>query len=248
MRSLRQTFDCPVCYCHDKIRPASMGAKMRKAGWFCRAFIVKSEAIRTHKRPKANGSDMKQKKCKAKGCGVVFSPARPMQCVCSPACAQLLARAKTEQAETKQRQEQRKADRAKREKLKTRSDWIKEAQREFNRYVRLRDAGKPCICCGLPLGDGEVGGAYDCGHYRSVGSAPHLRFDERNAHAQRKQCNRYGAGRAIDYRIGLVMRFGDAWVSAIECDQSPKHYTAEDLKQIRDTYRAKCKELEKEQG
>jgi hypothetical protein len=225
-----------------------MGAKMRKAGWFCRAFIVKSEAIRTHKRPKANGSDMKQKKCKAKGCGVVFSPARPMQCVCSPACAQLLARAKTEQAETKQRQEQRKADRAKREKLKTRSDWIKEAQREFNRFIRLRDSGKPCVCCGSHLGDGDVGGAFDCGHYRSVGSAPHLRFDERNAHAQRKQCNRYGSGRAVDYRIGLVARYGLAFVEGLERDQSPKHYTIEDLKHIRDTYRAKCKELEKEQG
>lgn len=188
---------------------------------------------------------MKQKKCKAKGCGVVFTPARPFQCWCSPDCAVLIAGAKKEQAETKKRQAERKADREKREKLKTRSDWMKDAQREFNRYVRLRDAGKPCICCGLPLGDGEIGGAYDCGHYRSVGSAPHLRFDERNAHAQRKQCNRYGAGRAVDYRIGLVQRLGLEAVESLEQDNSIRKFSVEDLKQIRDSYRAKCKELEK---
>ena len=88
---------------------------------------------------------MKPKKCKAKGCGVVFSPARPMQCVCSPNCAALLAREKKEQNEAKQAREQRRQDKAKREKLKTRSDWMKEAQREFNRFIRLRDSGKPSI-------------------------------------------------------------------------------------------------------
>ena len=187
----------------------------------------------------------KQKKCKAKGCGVVFSPARPMQCVCSPNCAALLARAKKEQADAKKARDQRRQDKAKREKLKTRSDWMKEAQREFNRFIRLRDSGKPCVCCGSHLGDGDVGGAFDCGHYRSVGSAPHLRFDERNAHAQRKQCNRYGSGRAVDYRIGLVARYGLAFVEGLERDQSPKHYTIEDLKHIRDTYRAKANAIAK---
>lgn len=188
---------------------------------------------------------MKPKKCKASGCGVAFTPSKPFQCWCSPDCAVLIARAKKEQAETKKRQAERKADREKREKLKTRSDWMKEAQREFNRFIRLRDAAKPCICCGQPLGAGEIGGAYDAGHYRSVGSAPHLRFDEANCHAQRKQCNRYGSGRVVDYRIGLIARIGISAVELLESDQRIRHHTIEDLKQIRDTYRAKCKELEK---
>jgi hypothetical protein len=168
------------------------------------------------------------------------------QKVCGPVCALDVARAKREQEETRKRSESRKRDRETRDRLKTRSEWIKDAQREFNRYIRLRDAGKPCICCGLPLGSGEVGGDYDCGHYRSVGSAPHLRFDERNAHAQRKRCNRYGAGRAVDYRLGLIARLGAATVEAIEADQSLRRYSIEDLKEIIRTYRAKCKELERE--
>lgn len=187
----------------------------------------------------------KPRKCKAKGCEQQFVPRNSMHVACCGSCAHSIVRAKNEQAEQRKRSDERKADRAKRDKLKTRSDWMKDAQREFNRYVRLRDASKPCICCGLPLGYGEVGGAYDCGHYRSVGSAPHLRFDERNAHAQRKQCNRYGAGRAVDYRIGLIARIGEARVVALESDQGAAKHSIDDLKQIIQTYRAKCKELER---
>lgn len=186
---------------------------------------------------------LKPKKCKARGCGVAFTPRNPMQCVCGPSCAHLFTRDKKEQAETKSRQAERKADRAKRESLKTRSDWIKDAQREFNRFIRLRDAQLPCICCGRSLGENEPGGAYDAGHYRSVGSAPHLRFDDRNVHAQRKQCNRYGAGRAVDYRIGLIKRIGREAVESLESDQAPRHYTIPDLIAIRDKYRAMTKQL-----
>ena len=90
-----------------------------------------------------------------------------------------------------------------------------------------------------------MGGAYDCGHYRSTGSAPHLRFDERNAHAQRKVCNRWGAGRAVDYRIGLVARIGLEAVEALESDNAPRKWTREELIAIRDTYKQKLKELKK---
>jgi len=141
---------------------------------------------------------------------------------------------------------ERQALREAKERIKTRSQWIKEVQIVFNKFIRLRDAGRPCICCGMPLeSDGQVGGAYDCGHYRSVGSAPHLRFDERNAHAQRKQCNRYGSGRAVDYRIGLIARIGLDAVEALEADQSAKHYTIDELKELKKLYQRKCKEMQK---
>lgn len=141
------------------------------------------------------------------------------------------AEAKVERAETRKR----------REAIKTLPVLKAEAQAAFNRYIRLRDAGKPCICCGQPLSAGDVGGSYDCGHYRSVGSAPQLRFDENNAHAQRKQCNRWGAGRAVDYRLGLIQRIGLAAVEALEADNEPHKWTREELIQIRDEYRAKFK-------
>lgn len=155
--------------------------------------------------------------------------------------------AKAERAEAKKARAAAKVERAetsrRKEAIKTIPDLIKEAQREFNAYIRERDRGQPCICCGLPLGAGEVGGAYDAGHYRSTGSASHLRFHEDNCHAQRKQCNRYGAGRAVDYRIGLINRVGEEKVGALEIDNTPHKWTREELIQIRDTYRQKLKAL-----
>lgn len=181
------------------------------------------------------------KTCKA--CGAKFDPVRSMQVVCSPACAI----AWSKQGKGKQSAERviRAATKERKAALKTRPQLTKEAQAAFNRYIRLRDQKQPCICCGQPLTLDAVGGGYDCGHYRSVGSAPHLRFDERNAHAQRKQCNRWGAGRAVDYRIGLIARIGLAAVEALEADNEPRKYTRDELIQITQTYRAKCREIER---
>lgn len=152
-------------------------------------------------------------------------------------------RKKRGQAERIAQAADRKAVRLKLEQLKTRSDYIKEAQRAFNAYIRERDKQQACICCGLPLHSGSVGGQYDCGHYRSIGSAPNLRFDPRNAHAQRKQCNRYGAGRAVDYRIGLIYRIGLEAVESLEADNEPRKWSIEELKAIKAEYVAKLKQL-----
>lgn len=182
-------------------------------------------------------------------CRAKFVPERPGQIVhveCVEAWTEAQA-AKREREETKKARASAKVERSetrrRKEAIKTIPVLIKEAQVAFNAYIRARDADKPCICCGLPLGAGEVGGAYDCGHYRSTGSAAHLRFDERNAHAQRKACNRWGAGRAVDYRIGLVARIGLAAVEALESDNAPRKWLREELIYIRDRYRAKLKEL-----
>lgn len=189
----------------------------------------------------------KAKKCKVKDCCNHFIPRNSMHSVCGPVCASRMVRDKRERQESQKLKEQRRKDRETRDRLKTRSDWIKDAQREFNRYVRLRDRGTCCISCGVVLAlESSVGGGYDCGHFRSVGSAPHLRFDPDNAHGQCKKCNRYGAGRVVEYRQGLVSRLGVDVVERLESDQSARHYTIDDLKEIVRTYRAKWKELAKQ--
>ncbi|MNL72197.1 Bacteriophage Lambda NinG protein [compost metagenome] len=88
-----------------------------------------------------------------------------------------------------------------------------------------------------------MGGAYDAGHYRSRGSASHLRFDEANCHAQRKHCNRYGAGRAVDYRIGLIARIGLPEVERLEADNSVCKWTRDELVAIKNHYKARLKAL-----
>ena len=184
---------------------------------------------------------LKERNCKF--CKERFIQDRFGQSVCGVECSIELAK----QAIAKQKFKEQRIDRAETKKrlqaYKTLSDWKREAQVAFNAYIRERDKGKPCICCGLDLGFYEVGGAFDCGHYRSVGSAPHLRFHEDNAHGQRKQCNRWGAGRAIDYRIGLIKRIGIKRVEALESDNSVKKYTIDDLKEIIRIYKEKKKNL-----
>lgn len=184
-------------------------------------------------------------------CRAKFTPERPSQIVhveCVEAWTEAQA-AKRERAEAKAVRAAAKVERAgiraRREAIKTLPELHREAQAAFNAFVRARDAGKPCICCGLPLSAGDVGGKYDCGHYRSVGSAPHLRYDERNAHGQRKQCNRWGAGRAVDYRLGLIGRIGLEAVEALEAQNAPHKWTREELIAIRDEYRSKLKQLTK---
>jgi hypothetical protein len=189
----------------------------------------------------AEGGDMLTKQLRSKRCRHCkssFTPARPLQVACSPVCGLEIARAK-------RAKDERAADRVKREKMKRLPELIAETQRTFNAYIRLRDAGRACICCGQQLvaGVSNVGGGYDAGHYRSVGSASHLRFDERNVHAQRKSCNRYGAGRAVDYRIGLAHRIGLSAVEALEADNTPHKWTRDELRAIKTTYAAKLREL-----
>lgn len=185
----------------------------------------------------------KAKTCKC--CGEKFIPDRDMQPVCGlpKDCQQKWAELKVSRAIAKRKVIERRETREKLSAMATLPELKKKAQKEFNAFIRARDEGKPCICCGRPLGTNDVGGNFDCGHFRSVGSAPHLRFNEDNAHGQTKACNRYGAGRAVDYRIGLIARIGIERVEALEADQTPRHYTREHLLEIAETYRKKKKLL-----
>jgi hypothetical protein len=192
--------------------------------------VSTSPLTRTSDQPRQR----RKRKCAV--CRNQFEPRSNSHKACKPECSEVFAQQQRKQAERKQ-------DRARKVALKTRSDWIKEAQHAFNAYIRARDRNQPCICCGKPLKDNDTGGGFDCGHYRSVGSAPHLRFDERNANGQTKQCNRYGSGRAVDYRIGLIARIGLAAVEALEADQTPRRYTIPELQQIKATFKAKLAEL-----
>lgn len=187
----------------------------------------------------------KPKKCRVATCRASFVPSRMGQAVCSPACAMIDAPRHAPKARKALADIERKDIQVRKEKLKSRGDHMREAQQAFNAYIRARDqaAGHSCISSGKPLD--WSGNAVDAGHYRSVGSAPHLRFDERNCHAQSKQDNRFLSGNAVDYRIGLIARIGQEAVDALESDQSVRKYTVEEIKAIKAEYRAKTRELKR---
>lgn len=165
-------------------------------------------------------------------CEVPFVPARMGQLVCSVLCAQrmpVIAR-NTIKAVKKQTRDKLAA-------LKPRSKWLAEAQQAFNAWVRARDAWSGCISCGA------MTGKKNAGHYRSVGACPELRFEPLNAHLQCERCNTYLHGNLIAYRYALIRRVGIEQVEAIEGPHPAQKYTIEDIRAIRDDYRAKFKDL-----
>jgi Bacteriophage Lambda NinG protein len=175
---------------------------------------------------------VKQKKCKA--CAERFTPARPMQSACSIPCAMKLAEGKRQAAD-------RKDTRERKEKLKRRKDVEKEAQAAFNAFIRARDRLLPCISC-----QRHHKGQFHAGHFRSVGSTPELRFDERNVHKQCAPCNNHLSGNILLYRRGLLDRFGLAFVEWLEGPHQTAHRSREDLEQIKKDYRKKLRDIEKQ--
>ena len=159
------------------------------------------------------------------------------------ASAQVLARRNREKAEKRAATIERQKTRAALEALKTIPQLIAEADRAFCAWVRARDAGLPCICCGETAKSSSLtGGEWDAGHYRSRGAASHLRYHEDNCHAQLKQCNRRGWDLA-SYRANLIGRIGLERVEALEQDNRTHKWTRDELREIRDTYRRKLREM-----
>jgi len=181
---------------------------------------------------------MRLKTCKT--CAEQFAPTRPLQQVCGAVCAMKLARKKTEQAHKKEKRKEASETRKRLDAMQTKPQLLKKAQAAFNGFIRARDERKPCVSCGAPLNLDKLGGAFDCGHYRSVGSSPHLRFDERNAHGQCKHCNRYLSGNHVAYRQGLIERIGLAQVEALEADQTIRKYTKDELERMAVEYRSRA--------
>lgn len=192
-------------------------------------------------RPKAP----RMRKCAAKGCQNRFTPCSITHKACSTDCAEIIGAMETEKKRQHAIKDERAKDAIKRESLKSLSDWIKDVQIVFNAFIRLRDqlAGHGDISSDRPLN--WNGNEVDAGHYRSRGSAPHLRFNEDNCHAQSKKDNRYGAGNAVEYRIRLIKRIGIERVEALESNNTPRKYTIDELRTMKAHYQDKIKELKR---
>jgi hypothetical protein len=170
-------------------------------------------------------------------CQTRFTPDRHGQKCCpDPDCAIALGRRMKEKED---RIKHRAALAAAKSPAKLRA----EAQAEFNRYIKLRDIRLPCIACGR-----HHEGQWHAGHYLSVGAHPELRFDERNAYRCCQPCNTHLSGNLIEYRKGLILRYGQDLVDWLEGPHEAKHYTREDLVEIRKKYSEMCKKLLTEQS
>lgn len=179
----------------------------------------------------------KRKTCKH--CRKKLEPERPGQIVHTECAADYAIALNAKKARAKAK-EVRKADRVRKEKLKSRADWMKDAQKAVNAYVRARDANEPCISCGR-----YHQGEWHAGHYLSRGAHPELALDPRNIAKQCQPCNVHLSGNQINFRKGLIARHGVEFVEWLDGAHEPKKYTIQDLLQIRDKYRHKLKEMKK---
>ena len=179
----------------------------------------------------------KLKTCKA--CKVKFAPVKPMQSVCSIQCASALVAKKKASQEAKKRQDERKADRAKREELKPLKWFHAKTKIAVHKYIRTRDADQPCISCGTPHA-----AQWDAGHFISVGSDSSLRYDFANIHKQCSVCNQHKSGNLLRYRANLIQKIGEAEVLRLEGPQPVHKWTREELAAIEAVAKRLTKELE----
>lgn len=190
--------------------------------------------------------EIKPKKCRAPGCGKHFRPVLSTQAVCSHACALVMAKDPKMQkiaakAITKQAREDLKE---RREKLKSRAEYAKEAQAAINRYVRLRDAHLGCISCSKPA---SWQGQWHCSHFRSVGAAPHLRFNLWNMNKSCSACNNFLSGNIMAYRPALIEKIGQAKVDWLECNSDVARHDIPYLRRVKAVFSKKARRLEKRQ-
>ena len=118
---------------------------------------------------------------------------------------------------------------------------LKRCQFWFNKYIRMRDEGKPCISC-------NSFNTEHASHFYNVGHYPTMRYNEDNVHKSCMRCNRYLRGNLLEYRVKLLKRIGADRVAKLEMlsawdkRQTNHKWNRFELIEILETYKTKCHE------
>lgn len=158
----------------------------------------------------------------------VFNTTQPC---CSPFCALEFIRANNTRKFKRETTRQKSAAR-----LLDKPYQLRMAQSAFNGFIRFRDKDLPCVSCGA------IKYKITCGHYKTVGAHPALRFEEDNAAGQCWwNCNRNKSGNIIEYRKELIIRIGVKRVEWIEGPHEPLNLALHEIIEIKKYYREKIK-------
>jgi len=181
---------------------------------------------------------MKSKVRRCKICHKEFSQFNTLQKVCSVNCALEYSKQKSEKHRQAQAKSARRMVKEARDKLKSRNEYLKEAQSAFNAYIRARDHDQPCISCGR-YHQGQV----HAGHYRGTKATPELRFHPMNCFAQCQPCNTHLSGNIVEYRKNLLIRLGTRNLQWIEGPHRPQRYSIQDAKDIKAYFKGQMRRL-----
>ena len=134
--------------------------------------------------------------------------------------------------------------------VKKKPDLKAKLDKVFSLYIRLRDS-KPfnyrffkCISCGEIKPFEQA----DCGHFHS---RRHLstRFDEDNAHAECRACNRFSADHLINYEKNLIAKIGQQKFDLLKVKAAGTSKMSDfEYEQLIKYYKALNKKLRKEKG
>lgn len=193
---------------------------------------------------------MRDKKCKAPSCGKEFTPRRPFQQTCDDIkCA--LEHARFKKAEKLRKDDKKKLKSFRDNDLRLQK---KLTQKEFNKLVRYLDKEEPCRSCGNVIDTNPTGGSWDCGHFKTIGGFPELRFCFLNAYKQCKSCNsgsynhaRKGSIVSAEYERRLIEHMGQEVVDWLNGPHEPAKHTCDELIQMRAMYTAEQRYI-KEHG
>tara|TARA_R100000951_G_scaffold116523_1_gene128775 strand:- start:3064 stop:3615 length:552 start_codon:yes stop_codon:yes gene_type:complete len=179
---------------------------------------------------------IKKKKCKT--CGVLFTPFKTTQKVCSTKCAILYSNEQMKKQAQKIARAERKEYYAKNMTL---SDWKKKVQTVFNKYIRLRDVNKGCVSCGTPLQNRK----FDAGHYYPT-TYEGIRFHEDNVHGQCVPCNREKHGNIHEYRKRITNRISNEELQWLDDNRYIKlKLSKSELEELYNKYKQKVKDYDK---
>ena len=114
---------------------------------------------------------------------------------------------------------------------------LKYTQDDFNEYIRLRDQDKGCISC--------PGMVEHAGDYFSQGHHSALRFNEVNVNGQCLRCNTFLHGNLINYRKGLIKRYGEQKVQLLESSsvRKTKKWERFELQALREYFKNEISKL-----
>lgn len=179
-------------------------------------------------------------KCKKR-----FEPKNGNQVVCSIECARDKAKSDREKKDKEEiKHEKRETAKKKREqinKLKTYTQKLNDAKAIFQKWVRHRDGGLPCISCGATTSNP----CWDGGHYKKAELFRGVIFHEDNCSRQCRKCNFYNDGNESLYREGLIKKIGEYRVKELEqlAEQTKRYkYSDDELKMLTEKYKSLLKE------
>jgi hypothetical protein len=183
------------------------------------------------------------KKCK--NCQTRFEPRfSTFEKYCwNPDCKTIEALGKLQQHKKDQQKKSNIAKKEMKTNLMTKQDWEKILEALVNKFVRLRDADKPCISCGAPAGHYTM----SAGHLYPAGSYKNIRFNLWNVNGQCwYNCNKNKHGNINAYRIGLSQRIGAENLAELDqLAQQERRYTIPEIQEMIQEFKGKIKEIEK---